>query len=248
MTDSRDLARLAQFDTPTVCNVIELFDVRPRHEGFLSGDVEALFPELPPVVGHAATATFASSRPESEGASYSNFVEQVEHFLAGVPEPRIVVFQDVDSRPVGATFGEVMCSTYQAFGCLGLITSGGGRDLDQVRRLGFPCWASSVISSHAYCRIVDVGVPVTVGGCEIRPGDLLHGDANGVTTIPEDIAGEVARGCQLLVEAENEVIHYDRSGRPTVEGLREARRRSGELMGEIAARLRREKEEGGPRR
>jgi hypothetical protein len=46
-----------------------------------------------------------------------------------------MVFQDLDDPPVGATFGEVMCSVYQAYGSVGLVTSGGGRDLLQVEAL-----------------------------------------------------------------------------------------------------------------
>jgi 4-hydroxy-4-methyl-2-oxoglutarate aldolase len=237
-TDADCFARLREFDTPTVLNVIELFEVRPREAGYIGGEIRALFPEMPPAVGYATTATFTSARPAARGDVYSSLADQVERFLAEVPAPRIVVFQDIDPRPAGATFGEVMCTVYKAFGCAGLITSGGARDLEQVRRLGFPCWASSVIASHANCRILEVNVPVTAGGCEIRPGDVIHADQNGVALIPPRLVAEVALGCRLLAEAENEVLSYVSSGKPTVEGLRAAHRRCRELFATIPERVR----------
>jgi regulator of RNase E activity RraA len=115
-----------------------------------------------------------------------------------------------------------MCTVYQSFGCVGLITSGAARDLDQVERLGFACFASSTIASHGYSRILDVNVEVTVGGIPIGPGDVIHADANGVTTIPRDLVPEVALACQNFMDAEALVLDYARAGDPTVDGLRKA--------------------------
>ncbi len=238
------LARLRDYDTPTVLNTIELFGVRPRHEGFLCGAIEARFPELPPIVGYASTATFRSAGAPDDLETSTSLAEQAARMDAELPAPRIVVFQDVDREPVGATFGEVMCTIYKAWGCAGLITSGGARDLDQVRRLGFPCWSSSVIASHAWCRIVDVHVPVDVGGCRIQPGDLIHADCNGVAIVPGAIAPEVAIGCGLLVEAESEVLHHasalvaDPTAPRDAGALSAAHARTKELFGTIPQRAR----------
>ena len=233
------LDKLRQYDTPTVLNVIELFDVRPRHEGFLNGEIKACFPEMAPIVGYASTATFQSATEPAEGDAYSNLADQVGVFDEELPAPRIVVFEDIDPEPCGATFGEVMCTVYQNFGCVGLITSGGARDLDQVRALGFPCWSSSVISSHAWCRIVDTHVPVRVGGCEIRPGELLHADCNGVAIVPAEAAAEIALGCELLVEAEETVMGYARSENPNVAGLKTAYMATKEAFAAIPGEVRR---------
>lgn len=238
--DPKHLAALRQFDTPTVCNVIELFQVRPRNEGFLSREIQACFPKLPPMVGYATTATFRSAQPAREGDAYSNLVEQVERFMADVAAPRIVVFQDLDEPPAAATFGEVMCTVYKAFGCVGIITSGAARDLDQVEKLGFPCFASSIIASHGYCRIEKVNVPIVVGGVRIEPGDLLHADRNGVTTLPKDLVAEVALGCRKVMDAENEVLHYVQAESPTIDGLRAANQRCRARFAEIAKEVRSE--------
>src|SRR5262249_53710137 len=164
-----------------------LFDLRPRTAGYLDGRIQACFPKLPVMVGYASTATFRSAFPPRAGNVYSGLAEQVASFGA-LPGPAVVVFQDLDSPVASATFGEVMCSTYQAFGAVGLITSGAGRDLDQVEALGFPCFTSGTICAHGSCHIVQINVPVHVGGVAVHPGDLLHGDRNGVTTIPNEIA------------------------------------------------------------
>src|SRR6266545_4243755 len=154
---------LRQYDTPTICNVIELFNVRPRNEGYMDGRIRACFPEMPPIVGYASTATIRTAFPKREGNVYSSLDEQVRAFqeLAGAA---IVVFQDLDDPAVAATFGEIMCSTYQAFGAVGLVTSGAARDLDQVRRLGFAAFSNGAICAHGYSHIVSIHTPVRVGG------------------------------------------------------------------------------------
>ena len=121
-----DLKLLAQFDTPTISNTIELFDVRPRSEGYMDGRIRACFPEMPPVVGYAATATMRCDLPRREGDVYGSLDQQVARF-AELPGPPVVVFQDLDDPAVAATFGEIMCTTYQSFGAAGLITSGAAR-------------------------------------------------------------------------------------------------------------------------
>src|ERR1700686_4537780 len=196
-----DLKLLAQYDTPTISNTIELFEVRPRTEGYMDGRIRACFPEMPPVVGYAATATMRCALPRREGDVYGSLDRQVARFgeLAGPP---IVVFQDLDDPAVAATFGEIMCTTYQAFGAAGLITSGAARDLDQVRRIGFPAFSNGAICSHGYSHIVDLHRTVRVGGLTIHPGDLLHADANGVATIPLEIASEVAGAAAEFVQSE----------------------------------------------
>ena len=113
---SETLAKLAKFDTPTICNVVELFDVQPRNRGYMDGRIQCNFPHLPPMVGFAATASFRSDAPPLGGDAYGSIQKQLEQF-AELPGPAVVVFQDLDDPAVAATFGEVMCSTYQAYKC-----------------------------------------------------------------------------------------------------------------------------------
>src|SRR6187401_3837433 len=152
-----ELDLLRKYDTPTVCNVIELFDVRPRTAGYMDKRIQACYPKLPPMVGYASTATFRSAAPPRAGNVYSGLAEQVASF-AELPGPAVVVFQDLDEPVAAATFGEVMCTTYRAFGAVGLITSGAGRDLDQVAALNFPCFTGSTICAYGYCHIPSINI------------------------------------------------------------------------------------------
>ena len=216
------LKRLCAFDTPTVCNAIEVFKVRPRSAGYMDGRICACFPEMPPIAGYAATATYRAAAPARGGDVYSTIDAQVESF-SEVPGPPIVVFQDIDDPPAAASFGEVMCTTYKAFGAAGLVTSGAARDVDQVRSLGFAAFSNGAICSHGYGHIVDLLGPVHVGGITVYAGDLLHADANGITTVPVDIADQLADVCGEYVAAEDVVLDYVREGEPTVAGLAQAR-------------------------
>jgi regulator of RNase E activity RraA len=231
-----DLELLRRYDTPTVCNVIELFDLRPRTAGYMDERIRACYPHLPVMVGYASTATFRSAASPRGGAAYAGLTEQVESFaeLAG---PAVVVFQDLDDPVASATFGEVMCTTYKAFGAVGLITSGAGRDLDQVEALDFPCFTRGTVCAHGYCHIPQINVPVHVGGVMVQPGDLLHGDRNGVTTLPHEIASAVAHACAEYVEAETVVLGYLKQGRVDPRGYARARSECKERLDALARRL-----------
>ena len=232
-----DLKLLAQYDTPTISNVIELFAIRPRSAGYMDGRIRACFPDMPPIVGYASTATMRTAWPRAQGDVYSGLDEQVAHF-AELPGPAIVVFQDLDEPPIAATFGEVMCASYRSFGAVGIVTSGPARDLDQVRRLGFAAFSNGVVCSHAYSHITSVHQPVRVGGMEVRPAELLHADANGVCAIPESIASEVAHAAAEFMACESGCIDFARSGKADVKGYSAARQEMLRSIEELGRRLR----------
>ena len=231
------LAKLAKYDTPTICNVIELFDVLPRNRGYMDARVKCNFPELPPMVGFAATAGFRSDAPPKGGDAYGSIQKQLEQF-ASLAGPPVVVFQDLDEPPVAAVFGEVMCSTYKAFGSAGLVTSGAGRDIEQVHALKYPIFTSGTICSHGYCHILHIGLPVRVGGLMVNTGDLLHGDANGVTSIPLEIAAEVADVSAEFIAAEDIIMNYVKtSGEKNVARYDELRKEFQSVVAKLAARV-----------
>ncbi len=208
--------------------------------GYMDGRIVAAYAQMGPIVGFAATATFRSNLPPRSGDSYSSLDAQVERF-AELSGPPIVVFQDVDDPTIAATFGEVMCSVYKGFGAVGLITSGAGRDLDQVEAINFPVFTNGTICAHGYNHTPQVHVPVHVGGVTVYPDDLLHADRNGVSTIPIDIAAELADIGDAFIAAEEVVLHAVRAEHPTVAALRDARRESAAQMAKLRAQVTRKR-------
>src|SRR4029079_4143815 len=162
------------------------------------------------VGGLPAGAASRRADPPAGGDAYGNIGDQLEQF-SKLPGPAIVVFQDLDDPPAAAVFGEVMCSTYKAFGSAGLVTNGAGRDLEQVRALKFPVFTGSTICSHGYCHLLHLGLPVRVGGLMVTHGDVLQADANGVSNIPIEIANEVADIAGEFIAAEETIMKYVKS-------------------------------------
>jgi 4-hydroxy-4-methyl-2-oxoglutarate aldolase len=210
---------LRRYDTPTIANAIEELDVRPRDEGFANLDVRCMFPELGVMVGYAATATIRA-RGQGRGDA-----EKLWAHVRGTPAPRVVVVQDLDEPPAhGALWGEVNASVFQALGCVGAVTDGSVRDLNEARGIGFHFFARGAGVSHAYVRVESVGQPVQVGGLTIAPGDLIHADQHGVLLVPREIAAELPAAADRVIDREQTFLRWVRSPDFDPERLAEMRR------------------------
>ena len=214
-----DLAKLASLDTCTVANAIECFLVRLRNEGFVSGAVKCWFPDLPPMVGYAATARIRTAYPPMTHRCYYDRMD-FWTYLASVPGPRVMVLEDMDHQPgIGAFVGELHGAIGQALDCVGCVTNGAVRDLPALKALGFRLFAGSVAVSHSYAHIIEFGEPVEIGGLKIRSGDLIHADRHGVQTVPLDLASQIpARAAEILAE-ETELIKFCASPKFSLEEL-----------------------------
>jgi 4-hydroxy-4-methyl-2-oxoglutarate aldolase len=203
---------LRRLDTCSVSNAIERFNVRLRNEGFVSGAAKCRFPQLPPMLGYAVTARVrTSSAPTKKGACYFDRMDWWSYF-ASLPAPRVMVLQDYDHTPgVGALVGGIHATIAQALQGGGCVTNGAVRDLGAVEALGFPLFSGCVSVSHAYAHIVEFGTPVEIGGLVFQPGDLVHGDRNGVHTIPLEIAEDVPDMVRRIREQEDELTRFCRS-------------------------------------
>jgi 4-hydroxy-4-methyl-2-oxoglutarate aldolase len=210
---------LRRYDTPTIANAIEELDVRPRDEGFANLDVRCMFPELGVMVGYAATATIRA-RGQGRGDP-----EKLWAHVRGTPAPRVVVVQDLDEPPAhGALWGEVNASVFQALGCVGAVTDGSVRDLNEARGIGFHFFARGAGVSHAYVRVESAGQPVQVGGLTIAPGDLIHADQHGVLLVPREIAAELPAAADRVIDREQTFLRWVRSPDFDPERLAEMRR------------------------
>ena len=202
---TQDVAALRKITSPSVANAIETFNVRPRELGNLSSDIKGLFPEVGPIVGYAATCVIRAEQGPIQGHRASLFGWW--DFVQSLPAPRIVVVHDLDDpRGQGAQWGEVQANIHKALGCVGVVTDGSVRDLDEVRALGFQFCAAHVSVSHANVHMVDFGIPIKVGGVWIKPGDLLHADQHGVVVLPEELAPKIPEAIAKVEAREREII------------------------------------------
>ncbi len=221
------LEALRLLDTCTVEDAIEMFDLRARNVGFASSSVRCMFEDLPPMVGYAATARLRTGDRPMSGHTFHDRTEWWASIL-DVPVPRIVVLEDIDEQPgVGAFVGDVHAAMLKGLRCVGYVTNGAVRKLPAVHEMGFHLFARNVAVSHAYARIIDYGSVIQVGGMEVRPGDLLHGDRHGVLNIPKQIAPEIPRAAAELLERNHRVMEVCQSPGFTVEKLRETIKAAG---------------------
>ena len=237
MVDKSALDKLREFDSATVANVIELFEVRPRNRGFMTREIVAAFPELPPMVGFASTATCRTfaELPERAVPAAPDLISR----FAELSGPPVIVLQNLDTRGQAANFGDVFCNSFKAFGAAGLVTNGPGRDFVGIEPLNFPVFYHGIVCAHGYMHMLDLQVPVQVGGIDVYPDDLLHGDANGVTTIPREIAADAADVCVEYAAAEAVVISTAQSGTATLAQLRDAYGEMKTRIADLSARVRR---------
>ena len=219
---TEQLEALRRLDACTLANAIEKFHERLRNEGFVDHTVRCLFPQLPPMVGYAATITIRGSLPPTTDGKYIDRTDWWDYILS-LPAPRVVVVQDVSSRRgLGSLVGAVHMNILRALHCAGVVTNGSVRDIPAAESDGFHFFAGSVSVSHAYVHIVEIGKPVEVGGLTVKSGDLLHGDLHGVQSVPLDIAGRIPEVAAEITAREQALIALCRSPEFSVEKLRAA--------------------------
>jgi regulator of RNase E activity RraA len=218
---SKDLENLADLDTCTVSNAIERLNVRLRNEGFISGTAHCQFPNLGPMVGYAATGRIRTASPPMTHRCYYDRMDWWS-YVASLPEPRVIVLQDVEPTPgVGAFVGEIHASIGRALNCLGCVTNGAVRDLPAVEALGFKLFAGCVAVSHSYAHIIEFGEPVEIGGLKIQSGDLIHGDRHGVLTVPIEAAAAIPGEAAKILQEEAALLRFCASPQFSLEALEE---------------------------
>lgn len=219
---AEDIENLRRIDSCTLANAIETFHDRLRNEGYVNHSVGSLFPNLPPVIGYAATIKIRGSAPPTAAGPYAERTDWWDYVLS-LPAPRILVVQDTATKTgMGSLLDAVRVNILRVLGCVGAVTNGSVRDIPAIEKLGFQVFAGGVCVSHAYIHIVEVGTPVEIGGLKIHPGDLLHGDRHGVQTIPLDIADKIPPVAACISAKEKALIDLCQSRNVTIEQLRAA--------------------------
>lgn len=210
---ANDLERLIAWDTPTICNALEVVVPGRRATGFTTGVFTCLDPKLPPMVGRARTATIRATTPPEESAGDTKSRRARYYaYVADISSPTIAVIQDLDAAPgFGAFWGEVNTAVHQGLGCAGAITNGSMRDLDDCAP-GFQLLAAKVGPSHAHVHLVDFGSPVTIFGMRVVHDDVIHADRHGAVVIPAAAVRELPAAVDLLQRREAVILEAARSG------------------------------------
>ncbi len=209
LTDA-ELEALRQIDTPTIANAIEPFNVRSDTDGFMGWDIRCMFPEMGVMAGYAVTATLDTTTHGRVHDREARF--QLFEAIDASPKPVVLALKDLSSKPKhGCHFGDGLATVSMRLGAIGLVTDGGVRDVDTVRDMGFHYFAPGMVPAHGNFGFMEAQVPVRISGVLVNPGDLIHADANGVVTIPSEIARDV-------IAQAREVLAREKAHRDWVNG------------------------------
>lgn len=216
----RALQALARVRTPIVYDAIEKMHLRPRTEGYSDASIRCLTPSLGPLVGYAMTGKITGNTEIREGEPTVPWRE-VWTYVQRSKGPSVMIVEDVDQPPRRAcAWGDLAASIFLSLGCLGAITNGNVRDIDEVEKLGFHLHGDAPTVGHGYIRYTEIGTDVRVGGITIRHGDLLHADRHGVLVIPPAVVlSELVSLIGKFLASEKTVIDVARKDPPSLDDL-----------------------------
>ncbi len=221
-----DLERLKDWDTPTICNGLEVVAPERRAIGFTVEPMVAADRTLKPIVGLARVGTIRAKEPPR-----GPVVTRLEwyDYVAAADLPTVVVLQDLDDRPgYGAFWGEVHSAVHKALGAEGCVTNGSFRDLDALAP-GFQLLGGRIGPSHAHVHLVDFGRPVNVFGMQAAHDDVIHADYHGAVVIPAEAVRKLPAAIDLVARREEVILDICRSPGFTPARLRDAIQRAGEI-------------------
>lgn len=220
-----DLLQLKRWNTPTIYNGWEQITRHDAaHEGFNLEECRDFMPHMGPMVGYAVTLQIQPGNQEHKRA-HPNAASEYRRYVASLPGPKIVVVQDLDKPTCyGSLWGEVMSNTHRALGCVGTITDGALRDLDEMNNAGFKAIARRLCVGHAHTTPVRWNCEVEVFGVKVQPGQLIHADKHGFLVIPEEDQAALLEAARFMDNNEcNTVIAAARNsaGKPVEQVLAE---------------------------
>ena len=225
-----DLEALRRWDTPTICNALELVAPARRGSGFTIKPFVAADPALPPICGLARTGRLRAAAPsgrtrEQDRAARIGWYE----YVAAADLPTIAVLEDLDEPPcIGAFWGEVNSNVHKGLGVLGCVTSGSFRDLDMLAP-GFQIIGGAVNPSHAHVHVVDFGGEVSIHGMPCANDDVVHADRHGAVVIPADAVRALPAAIDLCTRREKVVLDMCKRPDFSVAALREALSKADEI-------------------
>ena len=211
-TEREMLEELKGFDTPSITNVVATYPDNPLCLGlynpwsenwYTDQSIRCMFPELGPTVGYAVTCVFGLPDPDYSRLTFMDVVDALDASM----KPTILVFQQKFPEEIAAKVGLAggnMTAAMRAVGCVGAISNGPSRDMDEIRPTGFQYMLSGVTAGHGGMAVHAVNVPVSVAGMDVSPGEIIHMDENGACKFPAGKVDAVLENATALA-AEEEV-------------------------------------------
>ncbi len=221
-----DLEALRQWDTPTICNGLELVVPERRAVGFTVEPMVAVDRKLPPIVGLARTGLIRSKeKPRGPIPPREDWYD----YVAAGDLPTIAVIQDIDDRPgYGAFWGEVQSTVHKHLGCLGCVTNGSFRDLDMWAE-GFQIIGGRIGPSHAHVHMVQMRCEANVFGMLAFHDDVIHADYHGAVVVPADAVKKLPAAIDLISRREKVILDMAKAEGFSAAKMREALKRAGEI-------------------
>jgi 4-hydroxy-4-methyl-2-oxoglutarate aldolase len=202
-----ELMQLKRWNTPTIYNGWEqITHMDVAQDGFNLEECQDFMPHIGPMIGYAVTVIIEPSNPKHK-LSGLDATDQYRQYIASQQGPKIVVVQDLDKpRVIGSFWGEVNSNTHRALGCVGTITDGAIRDLDEMNNAGFKAIARRLCVGHAHVIPVAWNCAVKVFGRHIQPGQLIHADKHGFLVIPKEDESHLLDAVRFMDENECETV------------------------------------------
>jgi len=200
------LLRLKRWNTPTIYNGWEqITDRDVAREAFNHEETRDFMPQMGPMIGYAVTLVIEPSK--SEHKQNTSAWSDYRSYVAEIPGPKIVVVQDHDKPSViGSFWGEVNSNVHWALGCVGTITDGAIRDLDEMTAAGFKAIARRLCVGHAHAIPVEWNCEVEVFGQTVCPGQLVHADKHGFLAIPPEDEDDLLDASLFMDDNECETV------------------------------------------
>lgn len=214
------LEKLKKYDTATVANAIEQFKVRDQVTGYASTELVCQYPDYNPIVGYAITCTGdTTTAGEQRPMKLDLLLDEIDK----ARKPAVLVIKYMGSERRRSCFvGDMICAALQKMGVVAVVTDGGYRDQAGIakRAPGFQVFSPGKVASHGRSVFIDINISVSVCGMTIKPGDLLHGDANGLISVPKEIAKDVVRSAESTFDTEADYFKFLKSGQFSLESLK----------------------------
>jgi 4-hydroxy-4-methyl-2-oxoglutarate aldolase len=195
-SDADLFAELRKIDTPSITNVVATYPTNPICLGlynpwsenwYTDTSIRCMYPELGAVAGYAVTCVYSVPDPNYNRLTFMDVIDALD----ASPKPTILVLQQKFPPELAAKAGlagEIMVTSMQAVGCVGLVSNGPSRDIDAIRALRFQYLLSGASAGH--------------GGMDVQPGEIVHMDENGACKFPADKLDAVLANVKVLLKDE----------------------------------------------